>query len=949
MINKQTTLDLNGPNISFTQQPVSVTTSISVATFVGIATVTFPSQTPANPASSTGTLTYRWHAEGFGALTDGTFRGATIAGTATTTLTLSNLKSPETNNIRFFLTADYIPSAYSQPVGSAVTVGTARSTGNAVNDLLTSNIATLTVNPFITITKQPTNTTVAPGGQATFDVDATLSDNRFGDLSYQWQSTGTVQNGTDGVVNLSSVWGIDARGRGATTTGGGGGGSGTTGYSGRPGSNGTAGTLGQGGNGGYLSVYGDNPGNAGGGGGGFYGGGGGGVNSNYGSAGSGGGGAGFIIGGSPEVATRGYRSGNGIILVSWTLSDFSSIAILSLNLNKSGSLDVSISTTGSYTEYRAYVDGVFRTSSSTTTINNIPITSGADRTLSIEFLSGDTLLHTLTTYFRLFEYTGSSQSWVVPSGVGLLMSDVQGAQGGSNPGSGGRIKGNISVIPGNTIYMLVGGQGGSEFETTCRPTYPSLVAGGFNGGGTGGGSQDSYLCPSGQSFYRRGAGGGGASDIRTSASDLATRLIIAGGGGGGSYGGGLGGVGDGAGQNLTDQSSPLIRGSKTKTLTISANTLGITGIRAVVSNPNAQSVISNVVSFDVVTPRALLGIESYPPDAPAIGGGGRANFRTYDLLNGPFRTKSIDEYQIRTNQGSREGNWDWAPGAILVVYAPERDIRVRITMAGGSGSSFNLISGLGGLSTFDYTFQRNDEYVFLLGHRMVDTLGTYGSGTAAYGLTTGAGGGGTFLYRKSKLVAAVGGGGDGPQGGGGRGGGVNMSGEPGTAYRYDGGVLKTVSGGRYIPPGTFLQGRLPSGSSGGEASSCSNGTGVINASSVPACQDFSGLTQFRSSSNPNTPDSRSAFLSRGFKAGYPNAFRYNGFGGGCGAAAGSGEVTETSNIVGGGGSGYSDGSISLINSVLGGNTDSAQRSFGFTFGTATVDTFRQGFIHIQAL
>ena len=112
MINKQTTLDLNGPVISFIQQPVSVTTSISVATFVGIATATFPSQTPANPASSTGTLTYRWHAEGFGELTDGTFRGATIAGTATTTLTLSNLKSPETNNIRFFLTADYIPSAY---------------------------------------------------------------------------------------------------------------------------------------------------------------------------------------------------------------------------------------------------------------------------------------------------------------------------------------------------------------------------------------------------------------------------------------------------------------------------------------------------------------------------------------------------------------------------------------------------------------------------------------------------------------------------------------------------------------------------------------------------------------------------------------------------------------------------------------------------------------------
>ena len=590
MINKQTTLDLNGPNISFTQQPQSVTIDRSgSANFTGIATATFPVQTPPNPATGTGSISYRWYESSFGALSDGSNSTlqATISGSGTTTLSISNATKTD---LRFYVVADYVPSAYSQPSGAVVNVGTARSTGNATNGPTLSNTVTLTVRPIISVTQNPSSVEVAENDLANFYAQGVSNDGT--PVSYRWQL-----NGTD-------------------------------------------------------------------------------------------------------------------------LSD----------------------------------------------------------------------------------------------------------------------GGNIS--------------------------------------------------------------GSGTPNLRITSSN------------------------------------------------ISDNT-----VRARISHPTASNspIFTNSVNFKVSPARAILGIESYPPDAPAIGAGGRANFRTYDLLNGPFRTKSIDEYQIRTNQGSREGNWDWAPGAILVVYAPERDIRVRITMAGGSGSSFNLISGLGGLSTFDYTFQRNVEYVFLLGHRMVDTLGTYGSGTAAYGLTTGAGGGGTFLYRKSKLVAAVGGGGDGPQGGGGRGGGVNMSGEPGTAYRYDGGVLKTVSGGRYIPPGTFLQGRLPSGSNGGEASSCSNGTGVINASSVPACQDFSGLTQFRSSSNPNTPDSRSAFLSRGFKAGYPDAFRYNGFGGGCGAAAGSGEVTETGNVVGGGGSGYSDGSISLINSVLGGNTDSAQRSFGFTFGTATVDTFRQGFIHIQAL
>jgi hypothetical protein len=191
MINKQTTLDLNGPNLSFIQQPQSVAVnSGSTATFIGIATASFPTQNPANSSTNTGTLSYRWHAEGLGPLSDGSFRGATLTGTASTTLTVSNTKSPDTNTSNFFLTVDYVPSAYSQPSGSPVTVGTARSTGNALNEILSSNSATLTVKPFITITTQPIETTVAIGNQATFSVDAILSDSSFGTLSYQWQLNG---------------------------------------------------------------------------------------------------------------------------------------------------------------------------------------------------------------------------------------------------------------------------------------------------------------------------------------------------------------------------------------------------------------------------------------------------------------------------------------------------------------------------------------------------------------------------------------------------------------------------------------------------------------------------------------------------------------------------------------------------------------------------------------
>jgi hypothetical protein len=196
MSGKQTTLDLNGPILSFIQQPQSIAVNHNTtATLVGIATATFPTQNPENPALSTGALSYRWNAEGVGELTDGPFRGATISGTASTTLTISNVKSPDTSFVNLFLTVDYVPSAYSQPPGSAITAGTARSTGNAINEILSSNIATLTVNPFITILSQPQNDTTAVGSGANFFVDATISDDRFGRLSYQWQLNN--QNLTD--------------------------------------------------------------------------------------------------------------------------------------------------------------------------------------------------------------------------------------------------------------------------------------------------------------------------------------------------------------------------------------------------------------------------------------------------------------------------------------------------------------------------------------------------------------------------------------------------------------------------------------------------------------------------------------------------------------------------------------------------------------------------------
>lgn len=198
MVVKQTTLDLNGPIIEFVQQPQSneiCPTGNSV--FIGIATVT-------TPTVSTGTLSYRWYAEGHGALSDGSFLGSTLTGTATTSLTVENAQTPTTNGVRFYLGVDYIPSAYSQPVGSAVTVGTARSTGNAVNEPLFSNRATLTVRPNVIINQQPSDVNVTTDQRATFSVSASLTNGTTSGLSYRWQLNGVDLNDS-GTVSGSST------------------------------------------------------------------------------------------------------------------------------------------------------------------------------------------------------------------------------------------------------------------------------------------------------------------------------------------------------------------------------------------------------------------------------------------------------------------------------------------------------------------------------------------------------------------------------------------------------------------------------------------------------------------------------------------------------------------------------------------------------------------------
>ena len=205
MIGKQTTLDLNGPILTILQNSVEIETILDggSATFSGIATATYPVQTPPNPASGTGFFTYQWYDKN-GPLSNGTRKNidgssTTYNGVGTTTLLIQNARYLDDNLNQYYFSVDYIPSAYGS---SPITAGTARSTGNALNEPFFSDRVSLNVYSSITISLQPSE--VLNGSTETFSIfnvnAITLNPEEDNLLSYQWRLNGN--NLSDG-ANVS--------------------------------------------------------------------------------------------------------------------------------------------------------------------------------------------------------------------------------------------------------------------------------------------------------------------------------------------------------------------------------------------------------------------------------------------------------------------------------------------------------------------------------------------------------------------------------------------------------------------------------------------------------------------------------------------------------------------------------------------------------------------------
>ena len=767
MIGKQTTLDLNGPILSFVQQPQSVSISCedvllgSVATFVGIATATFPQQSPENPATNTGIVSYRWYGDGGPLFDDPPTSGGdgvTISGSATTTLSLYN----NTRSKKIFLRAEYVPSAYSQPLGSAVDVGTARSTGNAINEPIDSNIVDLDLKPTIILTSQPLDQTAAETRNAVFSTSAFSSDGS--NISYQWQfndsnlsdateqttsttpvsttltitdnfgqtttvdfaSLSTYSNFIPGrtytlVSNINIEFTLTAAGAGGATSisrsvSGGAGGLSQGTFTFLAGQTYTL-VVGAGG-GGYTGLFLGSVSQAnaiiiaGGGGGGANdpavgGAGGGTTGGNSGNAGprggfggtqsaggSGGGSSGSALAGG-SGSTSGGAAGGGGYFGGGGGTPFNGCCADGAGGGGSG-----------------YIHPTLLTSAVTT--QGAGSASDVGGTFRIDLVSA-------------VDYTGTSTY------------DVQGAQGDEDPSERYRtFDGSLStswqyygtIVRTDpyrpTIVTLASGISYSSSVRVYWGGYPdtnrnvTMNGGSYTSVGTSAG------------WITLATGSGTLNSITTLYTNTPNRGVQS------AYGQGFVNAIEVDGVILTDPQpwNTVIKtavvtasGTRTPNLTIRTDTLGLNQIKCIITHPTAcnSPVITRTANFTVVQARNLFNYEFVDDNGNFFG---------------------LASQVIGSTNPLRFDADPSNPNRSISLYCLEKDIRARVTLAGGAGASRNgFVGGQGGLSIFEYTFRRDLEYVIKIGSQNNLTGGSNG------------GGAGAFLYEKARIIAICGGGG----------------------------------------------------------------------------------------------------------------------------------------------------------------------------------------------
>ena len=352
------------------------------------------------------------------------------------------------------------------------------------------------------------------------------------------------------------------------------------------------------------------------------------------------------------------------------------------------------------------------------------------------------------------------------------------------------------------------------------------------------------------------------------------------------------------GEDISDGST--ISGSNTDVLTISVASAGLNTVQCTVSHPTAGNspIKSDVAKLDVSPLRSVINYE--------LGGEGQTQIQetgSHDLVKG-----GRIGFRARSELSSRA----------LVIYAPESDIDVKVTIGGCAGNGRNgHRGGEGGVSVFRVTLTKNTEYVVKLG-----------SPSSGKGPEGGApnGGGLSVIYRKAEVLAVAGGGGGaGTNARGGDGGGIDMAGENGQGRnpgrggtRFNVGELPLEGSFQMDRRGQFNREFGNGRRLGGILSKCTIGNYYQKQGFSP-CSDV-GLQQGRTGTGSQIQGT--ATIQRGYKSGLGfrnNAGNASGNEGGGGGGAYGGDGGSASGSGGGGASGYSSGNIELISTQLGGN------------------------------
>ena len=432
--------------------------------------------------------------------------------------------------------------------------------------------------------------------------------------------------------------------------------------------------------------------------------------------------------------------------------------------------------------------------------------------------------------------------------------------------------------------------------------------GGGGGGGGGGASPSNYP----------GAGGGGSSGQDNShggspgnggASGFDTRYVNF------NYDG-FGNDGDGYVNikftGLTDTDTTVTRnttvsGTKTPTLTIQSDTVGIQTVQCVVSSEVATnvSVASSVGNFVTASTanQSNLNVE-------AIGIRNTATLSSINLSNGDFT--------LETTSTDPDNE---AYANLYCIYSPDKDLNVEMDLYGGKGKGFDESGGTGedfpqfngyeggegGYSRIRFTMEKNVEYVIA---GLIEAINA------------------PFVYRKGSLIACVGEGGDGGRfGRGGAGGGVFTSGEDGQGRLSGLGGVRVASGdlpGNGIFGGSFeadplLPGDVQaSGTNSGRTIKCTKGEYWAE-QGITACSDVTAGSKFRLPDGTEVTNTSSS-ITRGYKSGYNIIQTAGSRGGSDGGKGGNGATGGEAGVSGGGGggSGYFDG-VTMIDNQLGGS------------------------------